>query len=123
MFQIPFGIMTDRIKRQNDEALLLGVGNMLMGFPFGLGTAMNLIAWRKLFALNLDRDREGKEYGVYGVVMSLSIAVFSSIAGLIANVSSQLFDVVMVCTGTVMIIGTFWALLIFRIKSSAKQSE
>lgn len=101
MFQIPVGIITDRLERDRDEVLILAIGSILMGmsfvmyplidrpisyfflqFLFGLGTAMNLNTWRKLFAKNLQKNNEGKEYGMYEVFMSMAIAAFSWVAGL-----------------------------------------
>ncbi|KXK08311.1 MAG: MFS transporter [Candidatus Dojkabacteria bacterium] len=136
VFQIPVGIITDKLKKDSDEVLLLALGSILMGtsfifypfittpvtyfflqFLFGLGTAMNLNTWRKLFATNISQNREGREYGMYEVLMSLSIAGFSSLAGIVANEGGVYFDMVIVSAGLFMMTSFIWALLILRIKS------
>ncbi len=135
-FQIPVGIITDRIKKDRDDILFLTAGNLFMGAPFlfyplisspllffvlqffiGLGSAMNLVNWRKLFAKNLDSGKEGLEYGAYDTVMSLSIVIFSLAAGLIANISEKYFDLVMVGMGTLMISSGFWSMSLFFVKT------
>jgi MFS family permease len=97
IFQIPIGIITDKIKKDRDDILFLLAGNLFMGAPFifyplitnayifyilqffiGLGAAMNLVNWRKLFAKNLDEGEEGLEYGVYDTVFSLCVYIWFS---------------------------------------------
>jgi MFS family permease len=75
-FQIPFGLLFDRIKHDKDEITALVIGSILMGTPFlfysliqsphlyyflqfifGLGVSMNLISWRKLFSQSLVKAR------------------------------------------------------------------
>lgn len=135
IFQLPVGVIIDRIKKDNDEIVLLAIGNVLMGmsfllyplissalvyfilqFIFGVGTAVNLNTWRKLFAKNLDANKEGEEYGLYEVLMSLTIAVFSSVAGFIANISKEYFDGVMMLIGIIMMSGFIWPVLIIKIR-------
>lgn len=134
-FQIPVGMLTDKIKKDRDDILFLTAGNLFMGAPFlfyplistpllffvlqffiGLGSAMNLVNWRKLFAKNLDTGKEGLEYGAYDTVMSLSMVGFSLAAGLIANISEQYFDFVMVSIGTLMISSGFWSISLFFVQ-------
>ncbi|KXK27079.1 MAG: Major Facilitator Superfamily protein [candidate division WS6 bacterium OLB20] len=140
VFQIPVGIITDRLERDRDEVLILAIGSILMGmsfvmyplidrpisyfflqFLFGLGTAMNLNTWRKLFAKNLQKNNEGKEYGMYEVFMSMAIAAFSWVAGLVAGAGGIYFDLVMIAVGITMMLSFGWALLILTIRDRKSQ--
>lgn len=132
--QIPIGIIADKIRKDKDDILFLFFGNILMGAPFlfyplistpylyfflqfilGCGSAMNLVNWRKLFAKNLDKGREGLEYGAYDTVMSLTMSVFSIIAGFISNISETYFNMVMISIGLLMITSGIWAAAIFTV--------
>jgi MFS family permease len=134
LLQIPIGIFTDKVRKDKDEITFLLLGNILMGVPFifyplinseyiyyilqsicGIGAAMNLVNWRKLFAKNLDKGKEGLEYGAYDTVMSLSVALFSIIAGFVADLSQHYFDAVIVVIGILMVSSGVWAALIYRV--------
>lgn len=134
--QIPIGIMIDKIKRDRDDIAVLVLGSFLLGIPFlfypliqnqfafyllqmvaGLGASMNLVAWRKLFAKNLDVNKEGTSYAVYDTVLSLSIATFSFIMGLIANVSKAYFDFVVITVGLLIISSVIWPIMIYSVKT------
>jgi len=134
LFQLPIGMLLDRVAHDKDEITMLAGGSFVMGLSFvfypaisspwtyfflqlifGLGTAMNLNAWRKLFATNLDQNQEGKEYGLYEVIMSLSIATFSWLAGFVANINKTYFDYVIIIAGTLMMVGSIWPVLISRV--------
>lgn len=129
--QIPIGAFTDRLKNDHDEIALLGLGNVFMGLPFilypliedfpiylglqfifGLGAALNLVTWRKLFAKNLDLNQEGKQYATYDFINSIAGAIFSVIAGVVANLSAAYFDLVIFGFGLVMIASSIFPLLI-----------
>jgi MFS family permease len=134
LFQIPVGLVIDKIKKDRDDILVLFTGNLFMGMPFiffplinseyvyyflqfivGMGTAMNLVSWRKLFAKNLDKGREGLNYAVYETIIGVSIGIFSLAAGLIANVSEEYFDAVIVAIGIIMMTSGLWVLLILGV--------
>jgi MFS family permease len=131
--QIPIGSLTDKIKKDKDDILFLILGIVLMGgtyilYPlisspihfyllqlmFGLGASLNLSSWRKLFAMNLDHGREGREYGFYETIVSLSTVILSTVIGLVANISDTYFDWVMICSGILMMAGSIWVALIFK---------
>lgn len=133
ILQLPIGFLTDRIKRDRDELTLLMASNILMGIPFllypmittpylyfglqfifGIGTAINLVCWRKLFARNLDRNREGEEYALYETIMSLAIAVFSIVTGVISNISEYYFELVITTIGLVIITSSIFPFLLHR---------
>jgi len=130
--QIPVGVITDRIKKDRDDITLLFIGNLLMGVPYlllpsitspvafyilefviGFGGALNLVNWRKLFAANLQKNREGFAYATYDSVLSFAMIIFSLIAGTVAGISPEHFDLVMIAVGLLTISSGLWAILIF----------
>ena len=134
--QIPIGLLTDKIKHDKDEIIILIIGSILMGSPFlfysliqsqylyyflqfvfGLGASMNLISWRKLFSQSLDKGKVGLEYGVYETLISMAMAVFSITAGVLANISQVYFERVIFTIGLLMISGSFWAGALLTIKN------
>jgi len=136
LFQMPIGLLTDKIENDKDEVILLFLGILLMGLPFlfypvintpyqyyilqfifGLGVSFNLPNWRKLFALNLDPGKEGFQYGFYEAVISISTAIFSAVIGYVANLGDTYFDWAMRGVAVTMILAGFWALLVLRIKN------
>ncbi|PKN02876.1 hypothetical protein CVU76_02520 [Candidatus Dojkabacteria bacterium HGW-Dojkabacteria-1] len=133
LFQMPVGILTDKYKHDKDEILILFVGILLMGFPFllypyiqnqyqyfflqflfGLGVSLNLTNWRKLFALNVDTGREGRQYSMYEVIMSVSTALICILGGYIANMGDIYFDTVMSVAGVIIMLGGIWSIMIYR---------
>lgn len=134
--QIPIGILVDKIKRDTDDILILIAGNLFLGVPFllfpiinnsstfyilqitmGLGASMNLVTWRKMFAKNLDKGKEGTSYAVYDTVFSASIALFSLIMGTVANINQAYFDFVMISVGLLIVLSTIFPLSIFVVKN------
>ena len=131
--QIPIGILTDKYKHDKDEILILFVGVLLMGVPFllypsitnqyqycflqfifGLGASMNVVNWRKLFALNIDEGREGKQYAIYETIMSMSASFIALLGGYIANLGEIYFDTVMSVAGVIIMLGSIWSIFIYR---------
>lgn len=130
--QIPIGIITDRIKKDRDDITLLFMGNLMMGLPYlllpgitspnsfyllqfiiGFGGALNLVNWRKLFAANLQHNREGFAYATYDSILSFAMIIFSLVAGVVAGISQEYFDLVMITVGFLIISSGLWAVLIF----------
>jgi len=135
IFNIPIGYITDKISHDRDEIIALVLGNILMGAPymffplitneyfyyflmfvFGIGTSLNLINWRKLFALNMEQDQEGKEYGRYDTILAILSGLLALSAGTIANISPEYFDLAFLGFGALMSSSFIWVALIFRIK-------
>lgn len=133
IFQIPIGYITDKYKNDKDEILILFVGVLLMGVPFiffpyitlpihyyilqfifGFGVSLNVINWRKLFALNIDGGREGRQYAAYETVLSSCIAVVSIIGGVLANKGGLYFDTVISAAGIFAMLGSIWVILIYK---------
>lgn len=142
VIQMPIGKITDKIKSDSDEILFLLIGAILMGLPFivypfisipihyyilqfvfGLGVSFNLTNWRKLFALNVDKNREGTQYGFYEICMSGGAAIFSALIGSLGSLSNRYFDIIIVSAGIVMLLASVWIFLIHKTdgrKSSKK---
>jgi len=133
---IPVGLITDKIERDRDDIIFLTIGNLLMGITFlfypvilspgvfyvlqiifGIGAAMNLVTWRKLFARNLDEKKEGFTYALYDTIMSAAIAVFSLLAGVISNISQDYFDGVMMIIGLIIMLSSIMPALIFDVRT------
>lgn len=133
--QMPIGMLTDKIKNDKDEIVLLFLGIVLMGLPFlfypvitqpyhyyvlqfifGIGVSFNLPNWRKLFALNLDAGKEGFQYGFYETIISIATAVFSALIGYVANLGDVYFDWAMRGVAILMMLAGVWALLILTVK-------
>ncbi len=140
--QIPIGLVTDKIKTDKDEILFLLLGNILMGLPYffyplirgpisyyvlqvfmGIGAALNLVSWRKLFAKNLDRGKEGFDYAVYDTIMSLAMTIISVVAGYVANINQSYFDLVMISIGLFMVSSGFWVISIYLDKKRKSAKE
>lgn len=142
VIQMPIGKITDKIKSDSDEILFLLIGAILMGLPFivypfisipvhyyilqfvfGLGVSFNLTNWRKLFALNVDKNREGTQYGFYEICMSGGAAIFSALIGSLGSLGNRYFDIIIVSAGIAMLLASVWIFLIHKTdnrKSSKK---
>lgn len=135
IMQIPVGLTIDKLKGDRDEIYALMTGNIMFGLPFllyplidseyiyyflqavmGVGAAINVVSWRKLFAKNLDKDKEGMEYAGYETVLSTCTAIFSIIAGLLGSISPAYFDLVMVSIGVMMMSSGLIAFSLFRVE-------
>jgi MFS family permease len=135
VFQLPIGKLTDRLKQDRDEIYILALGATLAGssfilyplinrtwhyyilqFLFGLGISLDVVNWRKLFAINVTKGMEGEEYAVYDTVVSTSTAILAVVFGVIANLGDQYFDYVMIGAGLFMILASVWALMIIKVK-------
>lgn len=131
--QTPLGILTDKYKNDKDEILILFVGTLLMGLPyifypsitqpfhyyilqfvFGIGVSLNLTTWRKLFALNVDGGKEGRQYATYETIMSACTAILSLVGGIIANMGDVYFDMVISFAGVMIMLASVWSILIYR---------
>lgn len=142
IFQIPVGILTDKLKKDSDEILLLLLGTLLTGisfifyplitspiqyfflqFLFGLGISLNIVNWRKLFALNIDVGMEGKQYAFYDTSLSIATAIISVAIGVVANLGDKYFDTVMIIGGVIMMCAGIWPLFILSDKNRKSISK
>lgn len=136
-FQIPIGAAIDKMKGDHDEILILIIGNILMGIPFifyplilsttpyyilqfifGLGCALNLVTWRKLFVGNVDKEKVGLEYAIYDTILSLGTAITSVLVGVIANINEFYFSLLMLTIGFIMLGSTIWVALIYIVQKN-----
>ncbi len=136
VFQIPVGILTDRLNKDKDEIAILAIGSILAGTPylfyphitepwqyfllqfiFGFGISLNVVNWRKMFALNVREGMEGKEYAFYDAVLSVSTAAVSVIFGIVANIGEKYFDMIMTLSGISMMLASVWILLIAKVQN------
>lgn len=135
LVQLPIGVITDRLKTDKDEIVILFISAFVMGLPymlyplvdseykyyflqiiFGIGASMNLNTWRKLFAINVDKNQEGLEYGFYETLMSFSSAVLVTTGGIVANISKGYFDAVVVAVGIITMVGGMWGGLVYFVR-------
>jgi len=135
LFQLPIGALTDKIKRDHDEIIILALGCFLMAAPFllaplitqpwhyfileaigGLGASMNLNTWRKLFSQNVDKEHTGFGYGFYETIMSLATAGIGILSGYLSGINATVFEYVIFCTGLFVISGGLIASGLFLIK-------
>jgi MFS family permease len=142
IFQIPVGKLTDKLKSDRDEIYILALGAALVGlsfalyplvnktwhyyilqFLFGIGISLDVVNWRKLFAINVTEGMEGEEYAVYDTIVSISTAILAVIAGIIANVGDRYFDYVMIGAGILMMSSSIWVLMIGRVKGRQSKKE
>lgn len=135
LFQVPIGLLTDKLKSDKDEIFILILGVLLMGLPyifypqisnpihyyilqfiFGMGVSLNVTNWRKLFATNVDSGREGIQYATYETIISIATAILSTLIGVVASLGEIYFDIVIVSAGIVMMLGSIWIILIYKVK-------
>lgn len=122
--QLPLGLITDKISSDSDEIALLILGSILMGVPYlfyplvtdawqyyfmqviiGIGASLNLNNWRKLFAKNIDTNKEGQTYGFYETVMSIFTAVFGFVGGYLSGINAEIFEIVIMAMGVLITMG------------------
>lgn len=135
VLQIPIGLLTDKLKHDKDEIFILTLGVLLMGIPyvfypqisdplhyyilqfiFGLGVSLNVTNWRKLFATNVDKGKEGVQYATYETIITLATALLSTLIGVIASLGEIYFDIVIVSAGIIMMLGSIWIILIYKVE-------
>jgi len=132
---IPFGKFLDNHISDVDEIVFISVGSFLIGislmaYPLisgykfylflqlviGLGYAVNVSGWRKMFAKNIDTGKEGSEYGIYETVMSVAIGLIALLGGYLASINQDYFDYVFVGVGVLALFGGIMGLLILVVK-------
>jgi MFS family permease len=134
VFQLPIGKLTDKLKKDRDEIYILAFGALLVGisfalyplinevwhyyflqFLFGVGISLNVVNWRKLFAINITEGMEGEEYAIYDTVVSTSSAILAVVSGVIANLGDEYFDFVFIGAGAFMMLASVWVLMIRKV--------
>jgi MFS family permease len=143
ILQVPIGILLDRVKSDNDEIWSLGIGSLFIGlnfvlFPFtqnpiqyylvmglaGIGASFNLLGWRKLFAKNLDKNKEGQSYAAYEAVMSFCTGIFSLVSGKLSSINYQIFTDFFIVVGVITIVGGLTVVMfLFKTKRKTQVNE
>jgi MFS family permease len=104
IFQIPFGILIDKIRGERDDFWALFLGSILFSltpllyliistplqlyivqFVFGITTAMAVPSWYAIFTRHIDKNYEGVEWGVYQTLVDLGAAGTAAIGGFLAS--------------------------------------
>ena len=130
-FQIPIGILIDKIKGEKDDFFILLLGSVafsiiplfyliirtplelyIVQFFYGLATAATLPAWYAIFTRHIDKNHEGIEWGAYRTLIDIGGAISAFGGGYIAYHYSfgPLFLIVSISS----LIGTFFLLGIYR---------
>jgi len=81
-----------------------------------MGVSLNVTNWRKLFATNVDSGREGIQYATYETIISIATAILSTLIGVVASLGEIYFDIVIVSAGIVMMLGSIWIILIYKVE-------
>ena len=130
VLQVPVGYISDKLKTNNDESIMLIIGLCLMGityilYPlisspwhyyllqliFGIGTACNVTNWRKLFENSISDGAEGRQYAFYEAIMSIATAAISVVIGYAANLDEKSFDSVLMTSGSIMLLSSIFVFL------------
>jgi len=131
VLQIPVGRYLDRHHGDRDEYIFLVVGGFITAvalflFTFaqtplhiyliqalaGLGRAIDLPAWYKIFTKKIDRDKEGYDWGVENVTVALAVGFVSALAGLIVDAYG--FRALFLIAGATATVGASILFLLYR---------
>ncbi len=134
IFQIPIAYIIDKIRGEKDDFWFLFTASVLMSFipllylvistplelyivqfVYGLIVAMTFPSFMTLFTKNIDKGKEGVEWGVYFTLTDLVSAAFASIGGFLAVTYG--YDSLIVIVSVLMFFG---ALLIYPIRRNIK---
>lgn len=134
IFQIPVAHLIDKIRGEKDDFWFLFLSSILMSFIpllyliintptelyivqfiYGLVVAMTFPSFMTLFTKNIDKGREGMEWGVYFTLTDIISAAFASIGGFLAVTYG--YHYLIISVSILMFIG---ALLIYPIRRSIK---
>lgn len=108
IFQIPIAQYLDKIPGFKDEAVTIFISCVIMAisifsyqfitegwhlyivqFIFGIGTALNMPAWRKTFAQFVDKGHEGMEYSIYDIIANTSVGILTAFGGYLVSVTGN----------------------------------
>ena len=131
VLQIPVGRYLDRHRGDRDEYIFLVIGGFITAvalflFTFaqtplhiyliqalaGLGRAIDLPAWYKIFTKKIDRDKEGYDWGVENVTVALAVGFVSALAGLIVDAYG--FRALFLIAGATATVGASILFLLYR---------
>lgn len=123
--QTPIARYLDRDKRMTDEIIAIMTGGFLvflahmllphlsqawhyyvLQFMIGFGIAINLPAWRKVFASSLDPGKEAVEYAVYDSILTGFTAIFIALIGMVVY-STGNFNYLFYVSAVMALVGAF----------------
>ncbi|MFA5048064.1 MAG: MFS transporter [Patescibacteria group bacterium] len=130
-FQIPVGILIDKIKGERDDFFTLFFGSLVFSivplfylivhtpmelyivqFFYGLATATTLPAWYAIFTRHIDKKHEGIEWGAYRTLVDVGGGIAALLGGYIAYHYS--FAPLFMLVSLTSLIGTAFLLGIYR---------
>ncbi|MFC1625314.1 MFS transporter [Patescibacteria group bacterium] len=104
IFQIPLGILIDKIKGEKDDFWAMLIGSILFSiiplfyliistplhlyvvqFFYGIATAMVIPSWYAIFTRHIDKNYEGVEWGAYQTFVDLGAAGTAFLGGFLAQ--------------------------------------
>ncbi|MDD5652415.1 MAG: MFS transporter [Candidatus Moranbacteria bacterium] len=105
VFQVPFAMVVDRIKGENDNFWAVVIGLSIYAivpllylsisfswqlyaiqFLYGLGSAIAVPSWMAIFIKNVDKNHEGLEWGVYEMSVGLGSALAAFMGGVLSEI-------------------------------------
>lgn len=103
IFQIPFGLLIDKIRGEKDDFLFMIIGYLLVSlvpllyifistptqlyaveFIHGICSALTLPSWYAIFTRHIDKDYEGIEWAAYLTLVNLGGAITAFLGGFLA---------------------------------------
>jgi len=131
IFQIPFGIIIDKIRGEKDDFWFMFIGYMLFSaaplmyiiistpfqlyafqFAYGIMNALASPSWYAIFTRHIDKNYEGMEWAIYSTVTQLGAAGAALLGGLLAARFG--FNFLFVAVSIASFIGSFFLLGIYR---------
>ena len=129
--------IVDRIKGERDDFWSMFIGSLVMcavyalylvidapwqlyavQFLNGLATAFTFPSWMGIFTRHVDKDHEGKEWGMYFTTVDLSTAATAAIGGVIAYTLG--FKPLFIA---IVVIGVLSSLLLLTIKDEMRMPK
>jgi len=130
IFEVPVGIMIDKIKGEKDDWIIMVSGLFLVsiayfGYMFvghiwqvfllqiilGLAAALANPTWCKMFTRHLDKGEEGVEWSMYDVIVGVGAGLAAALGAFIADIYG--FDTVFFIVG---IVAAFSAIVLLFLK-------
>lgn len=130
VLQIPASKLMDKFHSYKDEVYALIIGGAVMSFSylgyelvssewhvylinamFGLGAAVYLPSWRKLYAKHIDDGKEGYDYAVADSMLTLSGGIAAAAGGFIVELTGSFLPVFILS----MIVTLSGSLMLFKL--------
>jgi len=127
IFQIPLGILIDKIKGEKDDFWAMLIGSILFSivplfylivstplqlyvvqFAYGIATALAIPSWYAIFTRHIDKNYEGVEWGTYQTFVDLGAAGTAFLGGFLAHKFG--FSPLFVLVSVISLIGSLFLL-------------